>query len=85
VVLSGIAALQKEPGNENTSRKKTMITLDAFLVFVGAASLPVIYILLLSRWLEPEYRRAYGQTAQTAQTPSAAGTNATSQRVLQPA
>jgi len=47
-----------------------MITLDAFLVFLGAASLPVIYILILSRWLEPEYRKAYpDQSPQKSETP----------------
>ena len=35
-----------------------MITFDAFLVFLGAVSLPATYIFLLSRWLEPDYRNA---------------------------
>lgn len=35
-----------------------MISLDALLVFLVAAALPVTYILLLRRWLEPESRRA---------------------------
>ena len=34
-----------------------MITFDAFLVFLGAASLPVIYLFILSRWLERESRQ----------------------------
>lgn len=38
-----------------------MITLDALLVFLGTAAIPVIYLLLWSRWVEPEYRRAYPQ------------------------
>ena len=29
-----------------------MITLEAFLVFLFAASLPVTYILICSRWIE---------------------------------
>ncbi len=41
-----------------------MITPDAFLVFLGAASLPVIYIFILSRWLEPSYRQAYPETTE---------------------
>ncbi|HVY71080.1 MAG TPA: hypothetical protein VHH73_14205 [Verrucomicrobiae bacterium] len=32
-----------------------MITFDAFLVFLVAAALPVIYLFLLRRWLEPEW------------------------------
>jgi hypothetical protein len=35
-----------------------MITFDALLVLLGAASLPVLYIGICSRWIEPEYRRA---------------------------
>ena len=34
-----------------------MITLDAFLVFLVAASLPATYILLISRWIEPDDRK----------------------------
>jgi hypothetical protein len=34
-----------------------MITLDAFLVFLAAASLPVIYLFIASYWVEPEYRK----------------------------
>jgi len=41
-----------------------MITPDAFLVFLGAASLPVIYIYVLSRWLEPAYRQAHPETTE---------------------
>ena len=37
-----------------------MITLDAFLVFLGAASLPVIYLFICSRWIEPAQREAGG-------------------------
>jgi len=33
-----------------------MITLDAFLVFLAAVSLPATYIFLISRWIEPEDR-----------------------------
>jgi hypothetical protein len=33
-----------------------MITLGTFLVFLGAAALPVIYLLIVSRWIEPESR-----------------------------
>ena len=40
-----------------------MITLDAFLVFLAAASLPVIYVVILSRWVEPEDRKAHSDTA----------------------
>jgi len=40
-----------------------MITLDAFLVFLATASLPVIYIWLVSRWVEVEYRETYGEPA----------------------
>jgi hypothetical protein len=36
-----------------------MITLDAFLMFLGAASLPVIYLFLVSRWVEAEYRKVH--------------------------
>jgi hypothetical protein len=36
-----------------------MITLDAFLIFLAAASLPVIYVLLVSRWVEAEYRKVH--------------------------
>jgi len=36
-----------------------MITLDAFLVFLAAASLPATYIFLMSRWIEPEYRKTH--------------------------
>jgi hypothetical protein len=36
-----------------------MITLDAFLVFLGAASLPIIYFLIVRRWVEAEYRQTY--------------------------
>lgn len=56
----------------NKYLEKTMITLDAFLVFLGAAALPVIYILLVSRWIEPEYRRAYGKKTTTPKTKPAA-------------
>lgn len=35
-----------------------MIALDAFFVFLAAASLPASYIWILSRWLEPEYRKS---------------------------
>ncbi len=43
-------------------------------------AVPVIYILLLSRWIEPEYRRAYGQPS--AEKPEPTGTV---QGALQPA
>ena len=39
-----------------------MITLDAFLVLLAAASLPATYILILSRWIEPAYRQDYPET-----------------------
>jgi hypothetical protein len=46
-------------GDQQTIQTNTnMITLDAFLVFLAAASLPVAYILLMSRWIEPEDRKA---------------------------
>jgi hypothetical protein len=48
-----------------------MITLGAFLVLLGAASLPATYILILSRWLEPEYRKAYPVTRTTESVPAA--------------
>ena len=41
-----------------------MITPDALLVFLGAASLPAIYLFILSRWIEPAYRRAYPETTE---------------------
>ena len=44
-----------------------MITLDAFLVFLAAALLPVTYILIVSRWIEPAYRQDHAET--TAQKP----------------
>ena len=34
-----------------------MITFDAFLVFLLAASLPVTYLRLMSRWIEADYRK----------------------------
>jgi hypothetical protein len=48
-----------EPANddEQATVEQTMISLDAFLVFLEAAALPILYILVLSRWLEPEFRR----------------------------
>jgi hypothetical protein len=49
--------------NEQTTLEHDMITPDAFLVFLGATSLPVIYIFILSRWLEPAYRQAYPESA----------------------
>jgi hypothetical protein len=36
-----------------------MITLDAFLVFLLAASLPVAYLWIVSRWVEREYRATH--------------------------
>jgi len=42
-----------------------MITLDAFLMFLAAASLPVIYLLLVSRWVEAEYRQAHSTPGRT--------------------
>ena len=36
----------------------SMITLDAFLVFLFAASLPATYIFICSRWIEPAYRES---------------------------
>ncbi len=36
-----------------------MITFDAFLVLLAAASLPVIYLFLVSRWIETDYRQTY--------------------------
>ena len=35
-----------------------MITLDAFLVLLAAVAVPAIYIFLVSRWIEPEYRKS---------------------------
>jgi len=49
-----------------------MITSDALLVFLGAAALPVIYVYILSRWLEPAYRQAYPETTQRKARPVAA-------------
>jgi hypothetical protein len=47
-----------------------MITLDAFLVLLAAASLPATYILILSHWIEPAYRQDYPEpTAQKARPP----------------
>ena len=34
-----------------------MISLDVFLVFLAAAALPVLYLWIVSRWIEPEYRK----------------------------
>jgi hypothetical protein len=34
-----------------------MISFEALLVFVGAASLPVIYLFICSRWIESESQR----------------------------
>ena len=59
VVQDGISR-SKEPANNQQSL--TMITLDAFLVFLGTALLPVIYFFILSRWIEAEYRLAYPHT-----------------------
>ena len=42
-----------------------MITLDAFLVFLGAASLPVIYLFIVSRWVEAESRRSSSVSEKT--------------------
>ena len=39
-----------------------MITLDACLVLLAAASLPATYILIVSRWIEPAYRQSYPET-----------------------
>jgi len=49
-----------------------MITSDAFLVFLGAASLPLIYIFSLTRWLEPAHRQAYPETTEQNASPGAA-------------
>jgi hypothetical protein len=54
----------KEPANNKQLLKDDMITLDALLVFVGAASLPVLYLWILSRWIEPAYRRDYPKTTE---------------------
>jgi hypothetical protein len=63
VVPDAIEALEgTSANNEQTTLEYDMITPDAFLVFLGAASLPVIYIFILSRWLEPSYRQAYPET-----------------------
>jgi hypothetical protein len=35
-----------------------MITFDAFLMFLLGAALPVIYLTICSRWIEPAYRDA---------------------------
>ena len=35
-----------------------MITFGSLLVFVFAASLPIAFLLIVRRWIEPEYRRA---------------------------
>jgi hypothetical protein len=39
-----------------------MITLDAFLVFLAAASLPATYLFIVSRWLEPACRQNHPET-----------------------
>src|SRR5262249_55855511 len=44
---------RKSAKNEPTTLENDMITFDAFLVFLVAASLPVLYLLLLRRWIEP--------------------------------
>jgi hypothetical protein len=35
-----------------------MISFDAFLISLAAAALPVIYLTVCSRWIEPAYRIA---------------------------
>ena len=40
------------------SMQQHMITLGPLLVFVVAASLPIVFLLIVSRWIEVEYRRA---------------------------
>jgi len=65
VVPDAIEALEGTSlNNEQTTLEHDMITSDAFLVFLGAASLPVIYIYVLSRWLEPAYRQAHPETTE---------------------
>jgi hypothetical protein len=59
VVRDGAEPPQKTSDNEQTKLEDDMITLDAFLVFLAAASLPVIYLLVVSRWIETEYRKIY--------------------------
>jgi hypothetical protein len=39
-----------------------MITLAEFFVFLAAAALPVTYVFLLRRWLEPEYEQVHSKT-----------------------
>jgi len=40
-----------------------MITFDAFLYLLAGASLPVLYILTVSRWIESEDRKVHPATA----------------------
>jgi hypothetical protein len=42
-----------------------MITIDAFLVFLAAASLPVIYLWIASRWVESEDRKVHPGTGKS--------------------
>jgi hypothetical protein len=41
-----------------------MITLDAFLVFLFAASLPVVYLLICRRWIESDPRQTPPSSAE---------------------
>jgi hypothetical protein len=34
-----------------------MITMGPLLVFLAAAGIPALYIYVVSRWIEPEYRQ----------------------------
>jgi hypothetical protein len=59
LVPDGIPPANGPSDNEHTKLEHDMITLDAFLVFLAAASLPVIYLLMVSRWIETEYRKTH--------------------------
>ena len=60
IVNRGFRVALAARGTAKNKRKleHTMITFDAFLVLLGAAMLPVLYIAICSRWIEPEYRKA---------------------------
>jgi hypothetical protein len=45
--------------NEQTEFERTnMIALNAFLVFLGTAALPVIFLLVCRRWIERDSRQS---------------------------
>jgi len=57
MVQGGTVSPMESPDDEQSIREKIMITLDAFLVVLAAASLPVSYLFVVSRWIEAEDRK----------------------------